>query len=129
MSKKSPFRGWFDKQDHKRAKTLFQFGSQHLDENHSSLARKLCSENSLLLTCQILVMLVNTLVANEKYPVLNRDNLTIPIQMQLSQKQKTFSSFFAAFLNSSWNFERLEKKNDPYSFCIFEVTASENVVR
>ena len=91
MSKKSPFRGWFDKQDHKRTKTLFQFGSQHLDQNHSSLARKLCSENSLLLTCQILVMLVNTLVANEKYPVLNRDNLTIPIQMQLSQKQKTFS--------------------------------------
>ena len=98
MSKKSPFRGWFDKQDHKRAKTLFQFGSQHLDQNHSSLARKLCSENSLLLTCQILVMLVNTLVANEKYPVLNRDNLTIPIQMQLSMKQKKiFSTFCCIF--------------------------------
>ena len=129
MSKKSPFRGWFDKQDHKRAKTLFQFGSQHLDENHSSLARKLCSENSLLLTCQILVMLVNTLVANEKYPVLNRDNLTIPIKMQLSQKQKTSSQFLAAFLKSRLNFEYFEQKDDPHRFCISKITDSENVVR
>ena len=44
------------------------------------------------------VMLVNTLAADEKFRVLNGDNLTIPIRMQLSQKQKTFSQFFAAFL-------------------------------
>ena len=29
--------------------------------------------------------------------VLNRDNLTMPIQMQLSQKQKRFSQFLIAF--------------------------------
>ena len=45
---------------------------------------------SLLFTCQILGLLLNTLAANEKYPVLNTHNLTIPIQMQLSQKQKSF---------------------------------------
>ena len=49
--------------------------------------------------------LVNTLATDEKYPVLNRDNLTIPIQMQLSQKQKTFSLFFASFFKSTLNFE------------------------
>ena len=46
-------------------------------------------------------MLVNTLAADEKYHVLNRNNLAIAIQMQLSQKEKTFSKFFAAFLKSS----------------------------
>ena len=45
-------------------------------------------------------MRVNTLATDEKYPVLNRENLTIPIQMQLSQKQKTFSEFFYEFLKS-----------------------------
>ena len=54
-------------------------------------------------------LLVNTLAADEKYPVLNRDNLTIPIQMQLSQKQKTFSEFFSAFLKSSLNFKYFGK--------------------
>ena len=51
-------------------------------------------------------LLVNTLTANEKYPVLNRDNLTIPTQMQLSQKQKIFFQFCATFLISRLNFKR-----------------------
>ena len=46
-------------------------------------------------------LLANTLPTNENWPVLNRDNLTIPIQMELSHKQKTFSQLFAAFSNSS----------------------------
>ena len=55
-------------------------------------------------------LLVNTLAANEKYHILNRDNLMIPIQMQLSQKEKTFSRFFAAFLKSRLSFKHFEKK-------------------
>ena len=54
--------------------------------------------------------LVNTLAADEKYHVLNTENLTIPIQMQLSQKQKTFSQFSATFSKSSLNFKHFEKK-------------------
>ena len=49
--------------------------------------------------------------------------------MQLSQKQKTFSQFFAAFLKSTLNFKHFESKDDPHRFCIFEVTDSENVFR
>ena len=67
--------------------------------------------------------------ADEKYPVLNRDNSTIPIQMQLSQKQKTLSQFLVAFLKSSSNFEHFEKKDDPHRFSKIEITDSENVVR
>ena len=80
------------------------------------------------MTCQILGLLVKTLAANEKYPLLKRDNLTIPIQMQLSQKQKTFSEFFAAFLKFRLNFKYFETKYDPHRFCISEITDSENVV-
>ena len=55
---------------------------------------------SLLFTWQMLGMFFNTLAADEKYPLLKRDNLTVPIQMQLSQKHKTFSEFFTAFSKS-----------------------------
>ena len=55
-------------------------------------------------------MLVNTLSADEKYPLPNRDNLTIPIQIQFSQKQKNFSEFLSVFLKSRLNFEYFEKK-------------------
>ena len=68
------------------------------------------------------------MAADEKYTVLNRDNLTIPIQMELSQKQKNFSQFFAGVSKSRSNFKDFEK-NDIDRFCIFEVTDSENVVR
>ena len=49
--------------------------------------------------------------------------------MQLSQKQKTFSQFFAGFLKSRLNFEHFEEKDDLHRFCISEITDSENVVR
>ena len=62
--------------------------------------------------------LVNTLASDEKYPALNRDNLTIPIQMQLSKKKKHFSPFFAEFLKSKLNFEHFEEKDDPHTFFI-----------
>ena len=72
---------------------------------------------------------VNSLAADEKSPVLNRDNLTIPIQMQLSQKERTFSQFLIAFWKSRLNFKHFQKKYDSHAFCILEITDSENVVR
>ena len=129
MSKKSCWRGPFEKQDRKRAHVLSKCASQHLYHIHWSLPSQLSWKKSLVFTCKTLGLLVNTLGANEKYPVLNRDNLTIPIQMQLSQKQKTFSQIFPAFLEFRSNFEYFEKKYDPHSFCISEITDSENVVK
>ena len=110
MPKKSRFRGPFDKQHGKRAQALLKSASQHLYHIHRSLPRKLSWKKSLLLTCQILGLLVNTLAADERYPVLNRHNLTIPIQMQLSQKSKNFSQFFSEFLKSRINLKYFEKK-------------------
>ena len=85
-------------------------------------------ENSLLVTCKVLGLLVNTLAADQKYPVLNRDNLMIPIQMQISMKQRTFPLFLTAFLKSSLNCKYFETKNEGHRFCISEFTDFENVV-
>ena len=63
-------------------------------------------------------MFVNTLRVNDKHYLLNRDNLTQPIQIQLSQKQKICSELFFAFLKSILNFKHLPKKDDPHSLCI-----------
>ena len=67
-------------------------------------------KRSLLLLGQILGLVVNTLAAVEKYPVLNRDNLTIPIQMQLSQNEDYFSQFLRRFLKYRLIFKHFEKK-------------------
>ena len=55
------------------------------------------------------------MTADDKHYHLNRDNLTQPIQMQLSQKEKTFSELFFAFLKSSLNFTHFPKKDDLHS--------------
>ena len=124
MYKKFRFRGQLDKKHGKLTQTLLKSPSQHFYHIHWSLATKLCSKKSLLLAWKILGLLVNTLAADEKYPVLHRDNLTIPIQMQISQKQKTFAEFFASNFKSRLNFKHFFKKDDPHRFCIFEVTDS-----
>ena len=59
---------------------------------------------------KILWLFVNTLTVDDKHYLLKRDNLTQPIQMQLSKKQKKISEIFFAFLKSILNFKHLPKK-------------------
>ena len=42
--------------------------------------------------------------------LLNRENLTQTIQIQLSQKEKSFSQFFLGFLKSILNLKHLPRK-------------------
>ena len=86
-------------------------------------------EKVSLLDMKNLGLVVNKLTADHKYPVLNRDILTIPIQIQLSRKEKTFSEFFTAFLKSRLNLKCFQGKDDAHSFCTSDITDSENVVR
>ena len=129
MPKKSFFRGPFDKQHGKHAQALLKSASKHVYHIDRSQPRKLSLKKYLLVTCKIFGLLVNALAADEKYLVLHRDNLTIPIQMQLSKKEKTFSQFFPAFFKSGLNFKHFERKGDLHRFCIFEGTDSKNIVR
>ena len=79
----------------------------------------------MLVLCTILKLFVNTLTADNKYSLINRGNLTQPIQILLSRKQKTFSQFLSSFLKSTLNFQHFQKKDDPHSRCISEITVSE----
>ena len=65
---------------------------------------------SPLVIGEILEVFVNTLTGNAKYSVQDCDNLPLPIQMQLSEKQKTLPQLFVPFLESTSNFKLLEKK-------------------
>ena len=54
---------------------------------------KLFWKISPLVLGEVLVVFVNRLTADGKYPVQDCENLQLPIQMQLSQKRKIFSIF------------------------------------
>ena len=82
-------------------------------------------KKSLLVICKISRQFPNTLSADGKCSLLNRDNLTQPIQMQVSRKQKIFSEFFFAILKPSLNFDHFLKKGDPHRQCISQITERE----
>ena len=67
---------------------------------------------------EILRLFVNALTADDKYSGSNMQNLTQQFQTPLSQKQKTFSGFFIAFLKCAWNLEHFEKKDEYPSLII-----------
>ena len=64
------------------------------------------------------------MTADDKHSVLNRDNLTQPTQILVSQKQNFFSPFFSAFLKYTLNFEHFQKRDDCHRRYISEITAS-----
>ena len=78
---------------------------------------------------KILGLFVNTLTVDDKHYFLNREYLTQPNQIQLSQKEKTFSLFFFffffAFLKSLLKYKHFPKKDDPHVLCISGNTGSE----
>ena len=57
------------------------------------------------------------MTTDDKYSRRNMLNFTKQLEAQLSQKQKTFSGFFIEFLESVFNLEHLEKK-DEYSVLV-----------
>ena len=84
----------------------------------------------LLVICKVLRVFVNTLAADDKYSVLNRDNLLQDVQMQLTQKRKTFSSsFFLHFRNLDSISNIFEKKMTLIADVFLNLRTAKNVVR
>ena len=130
MSKKFCFKGSFGKQYGKRAQTLLKLAWQYLYHIYWSLWRQLTCKKSVLVTLEISSLLPNTRSANSRYSLLNRNNLTQPIQMQLSRKQKPFSEFFSAFLKAGLNFQHFRKKKITLIAVIFpKLRTTKNLVR
>ena len=65
-------------------------------------------------------LFVNALTADDKYSGSNMQNLLLQFQTPLSQKQKTFSRFFIAFLKCALNLEHFQKKDEYPSLIISE---------
>ena len=74
-------------------------------------------------------MFVYTLTPDDKYSLLNRDNLTQPIRTQLSLKQKAFSEFFLAFSKSTLNFQHFQKKMTLIADLFMKLRTPKNVAR
>ena len=80
---------------------------------------------STLVCSEILTLFVNTLTTDEKYSRRNMLNFTQQLEALLSQKQKTFSGSFLAFLKCALNLEHFEKKDEYSSLVISKVIDSE----
>ena len=70
---------------------------------------------------ETLRLFVKALTADDKYSGSNMQNFPQQFQTLLSQKQKTFSGFFIAFLKCTWNLENFQKKNEYSSLIISEI--------
>ena len=83
----------------------------------------------MLVLRKILGLFVNTLSEDDKYCLLYNDNLLQPIQILLSQKQKTFSEFFSGFLKSTLNSEHFEKKINLIADVFPKLPSAKKVIR
>ena len=74
---------------------------------------------------EILRLFVNALTADDKYSDSNMQNFPQQFQTPLSQKQKTLSGFFIAFMKCAWNLEHFHKKYEYPSLIISEIINAE----
>ena len=73
----------------------------------------------------MLRLFLNALTADGKYSGSNMQSLPKQFQRPLSQKQKTFSGFFIAFLKCAWNLEHFKPKDEYPSVIISGIAYSE----
>ena len=64
------------------------------------------------------------LTVDDEYSHQNRENLTLPIQIQLSKRSKKSSYHFNVVLESTINVEHLAKKYEIHSLSISEIIDS-----
>ena len=76
-----------------------------------------------------LQLVVNTLTTGGKYSLLNRNNVTLPIHMQLPQKPKSFSGMFFAFSKYILNLESFEKNMTLIADVFPKLRTPKNMVR
>ena len=115
FSKKRRYRTRFDNQHVKVSQILVKSPWEYFYHVFSSFSGKLIWKMSPLVLREILGVFVHTLTDHTKYPVQDCENIPLSIQMQLSEKPKTFSLFFVPFLVGTSNFKRFRRKDDCHS--------------
>ena len=81
------------------------------------------------MTSKVLRLSPNTPTSDDKYSLLIRDTLMQPIQMHLSQKQKTCSGFFCDFFKCKSNINHFRKKMTLIAYVFLKLRTPKDVVR
>ena len=89
------------------------------------MGRKLSWKKTALVWSEILRLSVKTLTTADKYYRSNMLNLQQQFQTPLSQKQKTISGFFIAFLKCAWNLGHFQRKDEYPSLIISKIIDAE----
>ena len=84
---------------------------------------------SLLVISEILGLFVNTLTADAKHSLHNRENSKQPIQMQSSKKWKHFTEYFAAFLNFTSILKHFQENKSFIAYLFSKLEIMKEVVR
>ena len=105
--------------------TLLKSAPHYYYPLFSSIRGKLSWKRLPAVWYEILRLFVNALTADDKYSGSNMQNLLQQFQTPLSQKQKTFSWFFIAFLKCAWNLEHFQKKDEYPSLIFSEINDTE----
>ena len=124
-SKRSCFRTPFSNQRVNGFQTPSKAAAHHYYPFFAWISGKLSSKKTALLWSKILRLFANTFTADDKYSFRNMQNFRQQLQTLLSQKRKTVSGFFIAFLKCSWNSQHSEKKDECPSLIISEIIVSE----
>ena len=121
MSERSCFRTFFGNQHVHGFQTLQTSARHHYYPIVPWIWDKLSWKKFVLVRSEILRLFVNTLTTDYKFSSHNLHNFTQQFQTPLSQKQKTFSQFCFPFLQSTWNLEHFERKDESPGLIIFEI--------
>ena len=124
-SRRSCFRTPFGNQRVNAFQTPLKVATHHYCPFSPWISGKLSWKKTALLWLKVLRLFVNTLNADDKYSCRNMQNFLQQLQTLLSQKRKTLSRFFIAYLKCSWNSEHFEKKDECPRIIISEIIVSE----
>ena len=85
-------------------------------------------QKSLLETSKFFSRFLNTLIADDRYSLISKENSMQTIQMHLSQKQKIFFEFFCAFFESALNFEPYQRKMTLIAYIFPNLSTTKDVL-
>ena len=124
-SRRSCFRTPFGNQRVNGFQTTLKVARHHYYPFSPWSSGKLSWKKTALLWFSSLRLFANTLTSDVKYSCHNTQNFQQQLQTLLSQKRKTFSAFFIAFLKCAWNLQYFEKKDESPNLIISGMIVSE----
>ena len=124
-SKRSCFTTPFANERVNGFQTLLKSARHHYYPLFSSIRGKLSWKESPSVWYEILRLFVHAITADVKYSGSNMQNFSQQFQTRLSQKKKSFSGSFIAFLKCIWNLEHFQKKEEYPSLIISEIIDAE----